>query len=119
MNRFEQPKPHIGRKLAFLLPVLAFIILLACFLQGIASVSSATVRKQQESLESALSRSISQCYAVEGVYPPSLEYLKEHYGLTYDEDAYFVDYQVYGANLLPDVTVLPSAPSGWSTRSTQ
>jgi len=49
---------------------------------------------------------ISQCYAVEGCYPPSLEYLEQHYGLLYDEDSFFIDYEYYGSNLLPEVTVL-------------
>lgn len=106
MNRFEQPAPHLGRKLVFILPAAAFVILLLLFLQGISSVGDTALDKQQESLETALSRSISQCYAVEGVYPPSLDYLKEHYGLTYDDDLFFVDYQVFGSNLMPDVTVL-------------
>lgn len=63
--------------------------------------------KQQESLETALSRSIAQCYAVEGMYPPSLNYLKEHYGLTYDESKFLIDYQSIGANLMPEVVILP------------
>lgn len=81
-------------------------MLFVLFLQGIGSVSESTLSKQQESLETALERSISQCYAVEGSYPPSLEYLKQHYGLLYDEDSFFIDYEYYGSNLLPEVTVL-------------
>ena len=106
MNRFEQKHISFGRRLLFLLPVLAFLILFVLFLQGIGSVSESTLSKQQESLETALERSISQCYAVEGSYPPSLEYLEQHYGLLYDEDSFFVDYEYYGSNLLPEVTVL-------------
>ena len=106
MNRFEQKKMSFGRKLIYLLPVLAFLLLFILFLQGISSVSESTLNKQQESLETALERSISQCYAVEGCYPPSLEYLKTHYGLLYDEDSFLIDYEYYGSNLLPEVTVL-------------
>ena len=95
-----------GRKLIYLLPVLAFLILFVLFIQGIGSVNESTLNKQQESLETALERSISQCYAVEGSYPPSLEYLEQHYGLLYDEDSFFIDYEYYGSNLLPEVTVL-------------
>ncbi len=51
-------------------------------------------------------RSITHCYAVEGTYPSSLEYLKENYGLTYDETVFFVDYQTIGSNILPDVTII-------------
>ena len=106
MNRFEQKHISFGRSLLFLLPVLAFLILFVLFIQGVSSVSESTLSKQQESLETALERSISQCYAVEGSYPPTLEYLKQHYGLLYDEDSFFIDYEYYGSNLLPEVTVL-------------
>lgn len=106
MNRFEQKSMSFGRKLVYLLPILAFLVLFVLFLQGIGSVSESTLTKQQESLETALGRSISQCYAVEGCYPPSLEYLEQHYGLLYDENSFFVGYEYYGSNLLPEVTVL-------------
>ena len=62
--------------------------------------------RQKESLENAITRSITHCYAVEGSYPASLDYLKENYGLTYDEDLFFVDYQTIGSNILPDVTII-------------
>ena len=59
-----------------------------------------------ETLEQAVSRGIVHCYAMEGAYPESLQYLKDHYGLIYDEDRFFVDYQVLGSNLIPDVTII-------------
>ncbi|MBR5944448.1 MAG: hypothetical protein IKZ94_05815 [Lachnospiraceae bacterium] len=105
MNRFE--KPSILKKIRKLsLPLIAFIALFILFIRGISSVSETTVDKQKESLTTARNRSITQCYAVEGTYPPSLDYIEKHYGLTYDHDRFFVDYQVYGANMYPTVTVL-------------
>ena len=105
MNRFE--KPSILRKIQKLsLPLIGLLLLFIVFIKGIASVSETTIDKQKESLTTALNRSITQCYAVEGTYPPSLEYIENHYGLTYDHDKFFVDYQVYGANMYPTVTVL-------------
>lgn len=106
MNRFEQKQPRFRHRIGFLLPIAAFLALFLFFLQGINAVNETTLEKQQESLETAILRSISQCYAVEGVYPPSLNYLEEHYGLLYDENTFLVDYEYYGSNLLPDVTVL-------------
>lgn len=106
MNRFEQTRPSIRNTISYLIPLVFFIVLLVIFLDGIRSVSDTTLAKQKDSLETALSRSITQCYAVEGAYPPSLEYLAEHYGLTYDKDEFLVDYEYYGSNLIPDVTVL-------------
>ena len=106
MNRFEQKQSHIRQRIGFVLPIAAFLALFLFFLQGINAVNDTTLEKQQESLETAISRSISQCYAVEGVYPPSLDYLEAHYGLLYDADVFLIDYEYYGSNLLPDVTVL-------------
>lgn len=106
MNRFNRNTTSVVGKLVVMLPVAAFLLLLVLFLGGIRNIGTATLAKQQESLETALSRSISQCYAVEGIYPPDLEYLKSHYGLTYDESVFFVDYVSYGGNLRPEVTVL-------------
>lgn len=106
MNRFEQGSSSLGRRIVFLLPIAAFVILFILFLGGVRSVSDATYEKQLESLETALSRSIAQCYAVEGMYPPDLQYLKDHYGLTYDESDFLVDYESYGSNLMPEITVL-------------
>lgn len=105
MNRFESGK-HFHKIRLISLPALAFILLLFLFLQGVESVADTTLEKQAESLQTAIDRSIIQCYAVEGTYPPSLTYLEEHYGLTYDKDLFFIDYQVYGANIFPDVTIL-------------
>ncbi len=105
-NRFEHNKPHFMRRFMGFLPIAAFLILFFIFLRGITTVNDTTLEKQKESLENALSRSISQCYAVEGVYPPSLEYLEEHYGLLYDKEIFFIDYQIFASNMLPDVTVI-------------
>lgn len=105
MNRFENnSKLH---KLRFIsLPVLAFIVLFVLFMRGVSSVSDTTFEKQEESLHTAIEHSVVQCYAVEGTYPPSLSYIEEHYGLIYDHDLFFIDYQAYGANIFPDITIL-------------
>lgn len=105
-NRFDQNRINPLRSLIYLLPLLGFIALFILFYRGISSVSDTTTAKQMESLENALNRSITQCYAVEGAYPPNLEYIKEHYGLIYDEDLFYVDYQPIGSNIMPDVTIL-------------
>ena len=105
MNRFVYQKPK--NPLVGVLPsVCVFLAIALLFFQGISSVSSGTKKRQKESLENAINRSITHCYAVEGSYPASLDYLKENYGLTYDEDLFFVDYQTIGSNILPDVTII-------------
>lgn len=107
MNRFttKADKKWINlpklRLIYFLCPLVLIV-----FMWGINSISETTLEKQKESLETALNRNIIHCYAVEGFYPPSLEYMEENYGLTYDKDLFFVDYHPIGSNMRPDVTIL-------------
>ena len=107
MNRFDpdnrtQLPEGTGR--AVMLIVLAAIVGVVLYL--LSSFGSQTTDRQEESLRRALERDIVQCYALEGTYPPSLSYIEEHYGLTYDHSTFYVDYRPIGANLYPDVTIL-------------
>lgn len=99
-NKKRLPIPHI-RILYFICPLVLII-----FMLSLSSISDSTVSRQQDSLETALNRNIIHCYAVEGFYPPSLSYIEEHYGLTYDKDLFFINYQPIGSNIRPDVTIL-------------
>lgn len=107
MNRFTSHRKltlsQIWQLLSFAFMV-AFIIF---FISGINTVDESTASEQAKSLESAVRRSVAQCYAVEGTYPPSLDYLKEHYGLIYDTDKFYIDYTAIGSNIMPDITILP------------
>ena len=104
MKRFYQGSSRDTKKHIFSL--LLFLGVGCVFYTGVSALGKDTDKKQKESLENALIRNITYCYAVEGSYPESLDYLKEHYGLIYDENRFFVDYQVIGANILPDVTII-------------
>ena len=48
-----------------------------------------------------------QCYAVEGVYPPNLAYLEDHYGIIVNTKDYYVTYDAFASNLPPTVEVMP------------
>lgn len=61
------------------------------------------------SLRDAIRRASVQCYAIEGRYPPSVEYLEDHYGIVIDRDRYYVFYDGWASNVMPDITVLPAA----------
>ena len=104
MKRFTHEKTHNWKKQVFSVALFLFIFLV--FLLGIAKVSEKTSAQQAASLEQAISRSIAHCYATEGHYPESLDYLKEHYGITYDSEEFFVDYQAIGGNIFPEVTII-------------
>ena len=90
-------------------PVLLLPALLAVALIFLSALSNLDVGQRSEGraqLEEAVRRSAVACYAAEGIYPPSLDYLEEHYGVQVDRDRYTVIYDVFASNLMPDVTVL-------------
>lgn len=87
-------------------PVLLFAIVLLTFFHFSDSLSKTGIAQEKQFLEDAIQRSITQCYALEGRYPERLSYLTEHYGLSYNSEHFFVDYQYIGSNLRPDVTVI-------------
>lgn len=111
MNRFTRNRTislsHIWQFISMFF-VLGFLIF---FIVGVNTVDDTTSSEQAKSLETAVRRSIAQCYAVEGTYPPSLEYLEEHYGLLYDTDSFYIDYTAIGSNIMPDITILPKNES--------
>ena len=104
-NRFSKHHMTI-RKLSICLYTGASVLIIFLFTYALGNLGLDTLKRQQESLTNALNRDIAQCYAVEGIYPPSLTYLQQHYGLTYDSALFYVDYQPIGSNLYPDVTII-------------
>ena len=104
-HRFEMRKRDSSAR-NLIISLAVFVIIAACFWCAADSVSERTQAEERMLLEAALNRSITHCYAIEGTYPESLEYLTKNYGLTYDEDKFYIDYQPLGADIMPDVTVI-------------
>ena len=82
------------------------VAVLAGFLGGVENLSLGRAEEDKARLEDVLRRSAVACYAAEGVYPPSVEYMEEHYGLQIDKENYEISYNVIAENLMPDITVL-------------
>ena len=106
MNRFNKPslKKRIMESMNF--SVFFFLIIIIAFMFGISFISSTSSKDQKQVLTDAVNKDIIHCYAIEGYYPPSLSYIEDHYGLTYDKDRYLVDYVPVGDNIMPSVTIV-------------
>lgn len=79
------------------------LIILVAAIRKVADDSEDDGKRQ---LETSIRRSVMACYADEGVYPPDIDYLKDHYGIQIDEERFVVYYSVFAENLMPDITVL-------------
>ena len=83
-----------------------FLVVFVVFLYAVSKASEGSVQEQQKNLSDAVDRAIIQCYVTEGRYPESFEYLKNNYGIIYDDELFRVDYVIYGSNMKPDVTII-------------
>lgn len=93
-----------------LFPLAAATAVLLCFTFSLGQLEKGHAEEDMRQLEETLRRGCVACYAAEGSYPPSLEYLKEHYGIQVDEERYTVRYDAFAQNLMPDITVLENKP---------
>lgn len=89
-----------------ILTPIAVAAILLFFLSSVSNLADGHSREEQQQLEDVLHRAAVACYAVEGFYPPDLNYLEEHYGVQINHRRYIVSYVPVAENLMPDITVL-------------
>lgn len=92
--------------LGSMLLISAALVVLLFFVSALSNLQEGRISEGRQQLEDAVRRSAVACYAAEGIYPPNLEYLEEHYGVQVDRERYTVMYEIFASNLMPDVTVL-------------
>ena len=84
------------------------LVFLAVVIILVLAVSDVSRTSNEESLsiaENNIRRAVITCYAQEGRYPESIDYLKENYGL-YVSDDYIVYYDIFASNIMPNITVV-------------
>ena len=95
-----------GNKLGAALLLPAVLVMLLVFLSALNDLSDGQRSEGRQQLEDAVRRGAVACYAAEGIYPPDVAYLQEHYGVQIREERYAVYYDVFAENLMPDITVV-------------
>ena len=91
-------KKDLGAVAFFLALMLAFVLLI----NGITEKGGS---QELDMVRDAVKNAALTCYAVEGAYPADLEYLREHYRLSYNEEKYIVYYEAFASNLMPSIQV--------------
>ena len=86
--------------------ILTFAAIWLISFAGIGKLGAADSSKATERVREALEQAVMQCYALEGAYPPDLEYLADHYGLIVDRERYLFLYEVIGDNVHPIIDVV-------------
>ena len=85
------------------------VLMLAAVYILLVSAGSVSERQQAESLkqmEDTIYKAVLNCYAIEGSYPATIDYVEQHYGLQIDHDRYDVFYEIFAENVMPEITVI-------------
>ena len=85
--------------------ILIFVALIISFVLLINSITTKNNGRELQIVRDAVKNAALTCYAVEGVYPDDLGYLREHYHLSYNEEKYHVFYEPLASNLMPSIKV--------------
>ena len=85
--------------------ILIFIALIVAFVLLINNITGKGNGRELEIVRDAVKNAALTCYAVEGMYPDDLAYLREHYNLSYNEERYIVYYHPLASNLMPSIKV--------------
>ena len=91
--------------------ILLFAALMVWVIAGIGTARSMTEETRLDNVKQSVVIGAVLCYSVEGVYPESLQYLRENYGVKYEEDKYLVHYRYVAADIMPSVTVILNGQS--------
>ncbi|MBR1707643.1 MAG: hypothetical protein IJ719_02290 [Clostridia bacterium] len=86
--------------------LLAMVLLVAAVAVLITRISNSQGGAETEFVQNAVKNAAITCYAVEGAYPDDLSYLRENYGLAYNENRYLVTYNAFASNQLPEIYVM-------------
>lgn len=86
------------------------MLVAACFCAAVSRLEDRHRALGKQQLEQTLRRTAVSCYASEGFYPPSVEYMQTHYGLRLEDGKYVIRYERFASNMMPDITVLERLP---------
>ncbi len=98
------------KKRRFLLPCIILIAVLLIALIVIRDPGKDIGEESATAIQQAVERSSLQCYVVEGVYPPNLQYLEDNYGLQVNKNDFYITYDAFASNIPPSVVVTVRQP---------
>ena len=90
-----------------LVGLLVLVVLLAVFGASASEMNGSSEERARQIAEDAVRRAAVTCYAVEGCYPATYEYLCENYPVGVDPEKFLVYYDVFASNIMPSISVIP------------
>jgi penicillin-binding protein-related factor A (putative recombinase) len=91
----------------FIFSILFFAALATVLFVAVANSDKGYEKERQNAAANALRNAVISCYAIEGMYPPNVQYMKDNYGLSIDEELFIIHYIPNAENRMPDFEIVP------------
>ncbi|MBN2559054.1 MAG: hypothetical protein JXB33_09905 [Clostridia bacterium] len=102
---FEKRKKNRIKAISRILPLAIVFAVVAAVIVSLPSFGRESGYIRADAVEDTIRKYVIQCYALEGSYPPGLDYLAKNYGLILDDGRYVYYYDAFAANIMPDIEV--------------
>ncbi|MCL1829122.1 MAG: hypothetical protein FWG32_06465 [Oscillospiraceae bacterium] len=87
-------------------PILLFAGIVVIFIFSLNNAKESSAAEERRIAEESIRRAVVSCYAIEGTYPESYEYIKENYKVRIDEKKFFIRYEVFASNIMPEFRIV-------------
>lgn len=105
MKNFVNVKARRVERRGILKSLLFVVIISAILIAGIFYISDMGSEQGIKLTREAAVRTAVECYAIEGIYPPNVQYMEDNYNLSYDKTKYYIHYDAFASNIMPTIEV--------------
>ena len=105
MKNFVNVKARRVERRGILKSLLFVIIISVVLIAGIFYISDMGSEQGIKLTREAAIRTAVECYAIEGIYPPNVQYMEDNYNLSYDKTKYYIHYDAFASNIMPTIEV--------------
>ncbi len=88
-----------------LVSYLIMIFLSIVFIRAISNFVDKSIQGDTSAIEQSINSALMQCYALEGAYPQDKYHLTQ-YGVWFNDDKYYYDYDYFDGGIMPTVSVV-------------
>lgn len=87
-------------------PILFTLAVVGMIAFGLGQTKASSKSEGLKVLQDSIVRATVKCYAIEGRYPDTIDYIEKNYGIRIDREKYAVHYEIVASNLFPEITVI-------------
>lgn len=104
MHLYKREK-FITIKNTFIACLVFIVIVVFCSITT-GKVDNNLDKQEINTLKNAIENAIVTCYSIEGVYPESIDYIIDNYGVVIDKKKFSVNYSIFATNVRPRVEII-------------